>query len=388
MRITDIRESTIPLSRYADPADGPATLTTSVVAVVTDVPGSDGPLTGYGFASIGRFAQGGLIRERFAPRLCAATPADLLDPETGAVDPLRAWAAMMRDEKPGGHGERCVAVGALDMALWDLAAKAAGQPLHRLLRALYDGPADDDPVPVYAGGGYYFPTDDRARLADEARRFAALGLHSVKIKIGGRPLGEDLARIEAVLAVVGTGGRLAVDAMNGYSPAAALEAARALAPYRLRWFEDLCDPLDYETHRRVVEAYAPPVSAGEALFSAPDARNLLRYAGLRPGHDVLTFDPVHCYGLPEYVRIVQAFEGAGWSRRDFQPHGGHLFGLQVAAGLGLGGCECNPHNFQPFGGFADGQRIDGGVTLPPDAPGIGFETRAALMDLLRRTVAA
>jgi len=382
MRIVDICESTVAISRYADPALCPATLDTSVVAVVTDT-----GAVGYGFASIGRFAQAGLIRERFAPRLRAADPAALIGELPGAaravIDPRKAWAAMMRDEKPGGHGERCVAVGALDMALWDLAAKAADQPLHRLLRAVYDGPAEPTPVPVYAGGGYYFPGDDLQHLADEARYFAGLGIPSLKIKIGGRPLAEDLRRVETVLAVVGGGDRLAVDAMNRYAPDAALQAAGALAPYRLRWFEDICDPLDFETHRRVAAAYAPPVSAGEALFSAADARNLLRYAGLRPGHDVLTFDPAHCYGLPEYLRIIGLFEAAGWSRRDFQPHGGHLFGLQVAAGLGLGGCECNPHNFQPFGGFADRQRIVDGSVPPPDAPGIGFECRAALIDLLR-----
>lgn len=383
MRIVDVREARVAISRYADPSDGPATLDTSIVAVAADT-----GVVGYGFASIGRFAQGGLIRERFAPRLMAARPADLFGELPGArretIDPRKAWAAMMRDEKPGGHGERSVAVGALDMALWDLAAKAADLPLHRLLRAVFGGPAELEPVPVYAGGGYYFPADDLGRLAAEAAHFACLGLRSVKIKIGGRPLPEDLRRVEAVLAVVGDGGRLAVDAMNAYAPDAALRAAAALAPYRLRWFEDICDPLDYETHRAVAEAYAPPLSAGEALFSAADASNLLRYGGLRPGHDVLTFDPVHCYGLPEYLRIIALFEAAGWSRRDFQPHGGHLFGLQVAAGLGLGGCECNPHNFQPFGGFADDQHIVDGAVLPPEAPGIGFECRGPLIDLLRR----
>ena len=75
------------------------------------------PVVGYGFGSFGRYAQGGLIRERFAPRLLAAG---------GGLDPFRAWEAMMAGEKPGGHGERCVAVGALDMALWDASAKAAG----------------------------------------------------------------------------------------------------------------------------------------------------------------------------------------------------------------------------------------------------------------------
>ncbi len=145
----------------------------------------------------------------------------------------------------------------------------------------------------------------------------------------------------------------------------------------------MCDPLDYALHAQTAAQYAPPIAAGEAVFSASDARNLSRYGGLRPGHDVLVFDPTHCYGVPGYLQIIDAMAGGGWSRKDFLPHGGHLFHLHLAAALGLGGCEANPHNFQPFGGFADHTWIENGHARPPDAPGIGFEARGALVDLLR-----
>ena len=375
MRIVDIRERTVPLSRYADPAIPSSGLNTSVVAVVTDVVRDGEPVVGFGFSSIGRFGQGGLIRERFAPRLLAAGPDDTLDP-------FRAWDLMMAEEKPGGHGERCVAVGTLDMALWDAAAKIAGQPLYRFLAERTGREASGAAVPVYAAGGYYFPSEEIARLTDEVRGFLDDGYTHVKIKIGGRPLAEDLRRIEAVLSLLPGGDHLAVDAMNRYTPDSALEAAAMLEPYRLQWFEDLCDPLDFEAHARVTRAYAPPVAAGEALFSLADARNLVRYAGLRPDRDVLVFDPVHCYGLPEYLRILAMLEDAGWSRAAVRPHGGHLFSLHVAAALGLGGSESNPHNFQPFGGFSDGAVVEAGRLHPPEAPGIGFETRSSLHRLL------
>lgn len=386
MRIVDIREQTVPLSRYADPAIAPASLTTSLIAMVSDVQGDDGPLTGYGFASVGRFAQGGLIRERFAPRLLAATPNELMDDDGHAIDPIKAWSIMMRGEKPGGHGERCVAVGALDMALWDLAAKARDEPLHRVIAESFGRTTDDVPIPVYAGGGYYYPDNDIGRLKEEVAHFEDLGLDRVKIKIGSAAIEDDIRRIEAVLAIVGCGKRLAVDAMNSYERADASTTSQAIEAFDLAWFEDICDPLDYETHRHIAETYRPPISAGEALFSASDARNLRLYGGLRPGHDVLTFDPAHCYGLPEYVRIVEDYEMHGWSRKEFQPHGGHLFGLHVAAGLGLGGCECNPSSFQPFGGFGDGDIIERGLICAPQAPGIGFEARLALIDLIRQSV--
>jgi len=72
-----------------------------------------------------------------------------------------------------------------------------------------------------------------------------------------------------------------------------------------------------ETHAALAGEYAPPLAAGEALFSLADARNLLRYGGLRPARDVLLFDPAHCYGLPEYRRLVDLFAAAGWPRAAF-----------------------------------------------------------------------
>lgn len=294
MRILDIRHRSVLISRYASSIAAPPALNTTIIAVVTDQLAGSKPLVGYGFASIGRFAQDGLMRERFAPRLRDADPLSLLHADGQAIDPMRAWSAMMAGEKPGGHGERCVAVGALDMAIWDAVAKARDLPLYRLLAREVSCGDVVRSVPVYAGGGYYFPDDDVARLRAEVESLRAMGFTSVKIKIGSLDIARDLERIETVLDVLGDGQRLAIDAMNSYAPQPALEAAKAIEHYGLRWFEDICDPLDFETHKDVIRAYRPPISAGEAIFSLADARNLLRYAGLRPGHDVLTFDPAHC----------------------------------------------------------------------------------------------
>src|SRR5260221_5027518 len=189
MRIVDIRELSVPISRYADPSVPSGGLTTSVVAVITDVSRDGKPIVGYGFASIGRFAQGGLIRERFAPRLLAARDIDLMDDAGTNLDPFRAWKVMMSGENPVGHGERCVAVGALDMALWDATAKIAQLPLYRLLAEIVgDRATEARSVPVYAGGGYHYPGDDLSRLSDEIRCLLDLGFTRVKIKIGSASL--------------------------------------------------------------------------------------------------------------------------------------------------------------------------------------------------------
>jgi D(-)-tartrate dehydratase len=383
MQIIDIRERTVPISRYSDPAIPSGGLNTTVVAVVMDVYRDGAPIIGFGFSSIGRFGQSGLIRERFAPRLLAACEADLVTEFGDNIDPRRAWDCMMQGEKLGGHGERCVAVGTLDMALWDAAAKIAGEPLYRFLGDRVETGTAPVAVPVYASGGYYYPSHEIGRLTDEIRQFLDQGYTHIKIKIGGQSLAEDLRRIEAALSLLPSGNHLAVDAMNRYNPESAIQAAKAMAPYNLRWFEDVCDPLDFATQAQIARNYEPPLAAGEALFSLADATNLIRYGGLRLDRDILVFDPAHCYGLPEYLKILAMLEGYGWSRAACQPHGGHLFSLHVAAGLNLGGSEANPNNFQPFGGFAEESLVENGRVSLPEAPGIGFEKRPQLYKLFR-----
>src|SRR5699024_9830479 len=124
------------------------------------------PVIGYGFNSNGRYGQGGLIRERFAPRLHKADPQTLLNDAGDNLDPQRIWNTLMANEKPGGHGERSVAVGTLDMAVWDAVAKIADLPLFQLL-AKQHGEVANPRIFVYAAGGYYYPGKDIKELCSE-----------------------------------------------------------------------------------------------------------------------------------------------------------------------------------------------------------------------------
>jgi len=358
-------------------------MTTSVVAIVTDVIRHGRPVIGYGFNSNGRYAATGLLNERFLPRLERAAPASLLTDTGDNLDPHRIWQTMMTGEKPGGHGERAVAVGTVDMAVWDAVAKIEDKPLYRVLADRYRGGEADEKVFVYAAGGYYQPDKNLRALQDEMRGYLDLGYTVVKMKIGGAPLKEDLERIEAVLAVVGEGASLAVDANGRFDLPTALAYADALAPYQLRWYEEAGDPLDYEIQAALGRAYVPPLATGENLFSMSDARNLLRYGGMRSDRDVLQFDPVLSYGLVEYLRTLEQLQEYGWSARRVIPHGGHQMALNLASGLGLGGNESYPGVFQPFGGFADTIPVEAGYVRPSEAPGIGFEEKAALYKVFR-----
>jgi L-alanine-DL-glutamate epimerase-like enolase superfamily enzyme len=323
------------------------------------------------------------MRERFIPRLREADPGSLVDAERDNLDPLSIWAAMMLNEKPGGHGERSVAVGTIDMAVWDAVAKIAGKPLFRLLAERYGGGPPDDKVWVYAAGGYYYPGKDLGALKDEMRSYRARGYRVVKMKIGGAPLAEDLRRIEAVLSVVGEGKNLAVDANGRFDLKTALAYAEALEPYGLFWYEEAGDPLDYALQAELCRHYAGATATGENLFSHQDARNLLRYGGMRPERDWLQFDCALSYGLVEYLRTLDVLKEEGWSARRVVPHGGHQMSLNIAAGLHLGGNESYPDVFQPFGGFADDVAVEDGYVALPEIPGIGFEAKANLWAVMK-----
>jgi L-alanine-DL-glutamate epimerase-like enolase superfamily enzyme len=378
MRIVDVREQAVPISSsIANAYISFSSMTASTVAVVSDVVRDGRPLVGFGFNSNGRYAQSGLLRERFIPRLLEADPAALLD-ETGEnLDPERVWDVLMTNEKPGGHGERSVAVGILDMAIWDLVAKIAGKPLHRVL-AERAGREPAESVFVYAAGGYYAPDKGIRELQQEMRGYLDLGYTTVKLKIGGAPLEEDVERVAAVVDVVGDGAHVMVDANGRFDLRTALAYAEALEPFGLFWYEEPGDPLDYALHATLGEHYDPPLATGENLFSHQDARNLLRYGGVRADRDWLQFDPALGYGCTEFLRTLKVLRGHGIDPSRVIPHGGHQFALAMAAGLGLGGNESYPGEFQPFGGFADGTPVIDGHVCPCEAPGIGIEEKSAL----------
>ena len=262
--------------------------------------------------------------------------------------------------------------------------RSLGKPLWRVLSERYNGGKFDERVLVYSGGGYYYPGKEKQGLQDEMRQCRALGYKLMKMKIGGAPLAEDLQRIEWALEIAGDGQNLAVDANGRFDLDTALAYARAIEKYNLCWFEEPVDPLDYQAHAVLCERHRMPIATGENLFSVQDFRNLVRHGGMRPHLDWLQPDPSLCYGLTENLRILDMAERAGWARRRTVPHGGHQLGLNMAAGLQLGGTESYPGVFKPYGGFADNIPIVDGYTKPHDTPGLGMELKAEMFAQMRR----
>lgn len=384
MRIVEVREKTASIaSPIANAYIDFSKMTCSVVAVITDQVRDGKPVVGFGFNSNGRYGQGALMRERFLPRLMEADPDALVDTANNNLDPFAIWKTLMTNEKPGGHGERSVAVGTLDMAVWDAVAKIAQQPLWRLLADRYRGGVADDRVWVYAAGGYYYPGKDLSALQDEMKSYRDRGYRVVKMKIGGAPLKDDLKRIEAVLKIVGDGQNLCVDVNGRFDIKTAIEYGDAIRPYNLYWYEEVGDPLDYALQAELGKHYDKPMATGENLFSHQDARNLIRFGGMNKERDFLQFDCALSYGLVEYLRTLDVLKEHGWSSRRVVPHGGHQMSLNIAAGLHLGGNESYPDVFKPFGGFADGIAVNDSYVSLPQIPGVGFEAKAELYKVMK-----
>ncbi|MBX3587802.1 MAG: mandelate racemase/muconate lactonizing enzyme family protein [Ramlibacter sp.] len=384
MKILEVREKTCAISSpirnaYIDFSK----MTLSLVAVVTDQVRNGRPVIGYGFNSNGRYGQGMLMRERFIPRILEAPPASLMDEAGTNLDPHKIWATMFTNEKPGGHGERSVAIGTIDMAVWDAVAKIADKPLFQLLAERHGNGQVNRKVFVYAAGGYYYPGKDDSQLKDEMRSYLDRGYSVVKMKIGGASLDDDLRRIDSVLSILQDGQRLAVDANGRFDLDTAIAYAKALSRYNLFWYEEAGDPLDFELQATLRNYYANPMATGENLFSMQDARNLIRHGGMRPDRDWLQFDCALSYGLVEYLRTLDMLKQHGWSPSRCIPHGGHQMSLNIAAGLGLGGNESYPDLFQPYGGFPDGVKVDNSYVVLPELPGIGFEGKADLIREMR-----
>jgi L-alanine-DL-glutamate epimerase-like enolase superfamily enzyme len=286
----------------------------------------------------------------------------------GVIDPPAVARAAMANEKSGGHGERPGAVALIEAAAWDLRAKMQGVPLWRCLADYYrtNGSAT---ISAYASCGH-FRTDDV--LTDEVKRAVDAGYRCVKIKVAGE-VKADLQRLERASAALPRGTRWAVDA-NG---AAVGEAwFEAMSPFKLAWIEEPASPLDFERLREVA-ALRQPIATGENLFSFDDARNLVRYGGLRRERDFIQVDPLLAYGVDEYVRILEL-----WPRAQFMPHAGHLFNAHCVAAFGLGMAEAAPDASLIYGGYWDGVRVDAGRVKIPDVPGVGFEAKANLCAVL------
>jgi len=387
LKIVDIREIAVPLkSNLRNSVFDFSEMTTSVVAVISDVIQDGRPLIGYAFNSTGRYACGAQMRDRFIPRILKTNSEDYLN-ETGTnFSPEKLLKCMMQREKPGGHTERSVAIGTIEVAIWDLVAKIEQLPLYVVLANQFNDCQIPTHVPCYVGGGWYAPGKGIPELQAEIQKRMDEGYRIMKVKVGGAPIAEDLKRLDAAIKIVGSANNLAVDANAAWQRPTALEYAKALQPYQLRWLEEPTDPLDFSLLSELVQFYDAPIATGENLFSTQDIRNLIQFGQLRSESDIIQIDVPQSYGIVQFSRTLALMKEMGWKRRSVFPHGGNLMTLAIVAGFGLGGCEAYPDVFGIFAGFNDDAKVEEGMITLSDRPGIGFEGQNELYQVMQTIV--
>jgi L-alanine-DL-glutamate epimerase-like enolase superfamily enzyme len=262
----------------------------------------DGEEVGVGYAYAGTQGAG----------LLARAIEDLLAPIVAvddADDTVGIWERMYQETLLlGRRGAILRAMSAVDIALWDLAAKRARHPLAVLLAGTVR------PVPAYASGGYYRSSDGPwvDAIVSEIEANRQLGFRDHKIKVGGLTVAQDAERVAAAIHAVGSEGRLALDANNAYRSAAeALQALRAFehaaGEQPLWWFEEPLSADDIAGHAILRSKTDTPIATGELAQTRWEFRDLLE----RGSADILQPDAGVLGGVTEYMRIVHACEVAG-----------------------------------------------------------------------------
>lgn len=270
--------------------------------VLVEVWTSDHDEPGFGYAYAG--TSGGTmlsdaVTDLLAPSLVGADPDDI----------VRHWERMYQETLlVGRRGGVLRAMSAVDLALWDLAAKRRNAPLAVILGGAVA------PVPAYASGGYYRPDEGpwTESVADEIRLNKSMGFTDHKIKVGGLSVAEDALRVEAALAAAGPEGRVALDANNAYrSVPDALNAIRTFegvaGTQGLWWVEEPLSPDNIEGHAELRSRVNTTIATGEIHQTRWEFRDLLE----RRACDLLQPDFGVIGGVTEWMRVARAAEMFG-----------------------------------------------------------------------------
>ena len=331
---------------------------------------TDEGITGWGEGYVG--ARGDFVKQLFGDLLIGADPLNRNALWQGMFD------RVYNGNNAGGFGGS--AISAVDIALWDIAGKAAGQSVSDLL-----GGRIRDKVAVYATGLYYTEGEFPTRLLDEATMYVEFGFKGMKTKIGGLPIAEDVRRVAAIRGAIGDDIRLMVDANQAYPAATAIRIGNQLADLDITWFEEPVNAKDVDAYLQVQAAVPMPVAGGENLRTRYEFKDFFA----RRAYDIAQPDVVNAGGITEMRNIAMTANSYGILVNP------HVWGspVMIAASLHLASTippcppayEPRPYEQEPVmefdrtpSGIREGitaepfDQQDGFITVPT-APGLGVE---------------
>lgn len=302
-------------------------------------------------------------------RLLCAAITELLGPLIIGQDSLRIeglWQSMYQEALLQGRaGVVMRALSAIDIALWDLNARAAGLPLYR-----YMGAAAHDRVPAYASGGYYWPGKDLDDLSSEMLGHVRNGFDAVKMKTGRLSPAQEEKRVAAVREAIGPDVRLMLDANNAWPDLpTALEYMRRFERYDPFWIEEPFSPDDIDNHVRLARATRVTVATGEIEAGRWRFKDLLA----RDATTLLQTDATVCGGLTEWRRVAATAASFGVSVAPHAWHDVHVHAVATAPNATYAEFMPDAHivNFREL---IDRQLVaEQGQLLLPTTPGLGFD---------------
>ena len=291
---------------------------------------------------------------------------EALKPTLIGKDPFdneRHWHEMWRPKLVGRRGLTTRAIGAIDIALWDIKGKALGIPLYKLLGGF------TNKVEAYVAGGYYEPGKGLKELAEEMKSHLDIGARAVKMKIGGVPINEDVERVKVVREAIGKDIKLMVDANNAYRHYQAMEVARKIEEYDVFWFEEPVEPDDYEGSAIIAKSTSTPIAAGENEYTRYGFRDMINARSA----DILQPDALVLGGITEFMKIAALAQA---NDLDISPHGAQEVHIHLVSAIPNGLIlEFYNDTVDPMWGksYTETININDGYVSAPDLPGLGLE---------------
>lgn len=363
MRIIDVNYHVLDFGRRSMRLRNSTLDFTTQAAYVIEIQTSEG-ITGYALTA-NRGAYGGreLVEGPIRDALLGQDPRNIKQLWNRVVSGWR---------KPVSAGSIVTAAAGVDIALWDILGKVADLPLVTLLGG------SRDRVPVYAAGGYYAEGKGVDDLAAEMLRYLDLGYTSVKMKVGGASMAEDVERVGAVRAAVGPAIQLKIDANYAWSSAEAVRFAHRVAEFDVFWIEEPAHPSDHRGHRRIRDAVPMAVASGENLYGLFESRPFLEHNAV----DYLQVDANLAGGVTEWLRVAAAADAAHCV---MAPHGEPLIHQHlVGAHPGSHAVEMYPELQAFLQQIAPVPQIVDGFLQIADVPGIGWEPEPGLLTRFAR----